>query len=198
MDLLNGPRKPVLAYAKPTTCHWCSGRFPPPRTDDQGRRFVPVIRKGKDCERYYCSDLCLSRGEERALRYKAALAGTVCSPWYIGAAGVLIVFMLAFTFTGGTRAWAHDPNTHLADGYATARSKKGTLCCDGSDYTYVSPRSWERTQTGYRVHVQGKWVDVPADALVTNMKNPDGEAKVWLYTDGDKPFARCFMPGAES
>jgi len=128
----------------------------------------------------------------QALRYFQARF----NPYLMGACG-LAALMLAFTFTGGTRAWAHDPKTHQADGYSQARSKKGTLCCDGSDYTYVAPSSWERTDAGFRVFTQGQWVDVPADALVVNMQNPDGEAKVWLYSDGGKLFARCFMRGME-
>lgn len=110
--------------------------------------------------------------------------------------GTLLCFlMVAFTLK---RAWPHDPHTHLADGYSMAKSKKGDLCCDGKDYSYLNPHSWERTETGFRVRVEGKWVDIPADAEVGNMRNPDGEAKVWLYKDGETVRARCFMVGTES
>lgn len=96
-------------------------------------------------------------------------------------------------------ARAHDPLTHQANEFSKARSKAKSLCCDGDDYTYINPRSWERTDKGFRVHIHGKWVEVPADAEVENMKNPDGEAKAWIWSDdkGD-PHVRCFMVGAES
>jgi hypothetical protein len=57
----------VLAYAKPTTCHWCGGNL----------ERIRNVFKGKDSERYYDTEVCLTRGEDRALRYRAALAGTV-------------------------------------------------------------------------------------------------------------------------
>lgn len=93
---------------------------------------------------------------------------------------------------------AHDPLTHQANEFSKAKNKSNGDCCDGNDYTYVNPYSWERTDKGFRVYVGERWIDVPADAEVGNMKNPDGNAKVWLYYDGRVPRARCFMPGAES
>lgn len=85
---------PHLLNGIPTHCNWCSGML-------KGLR---NIYKGQNCERYYCSQACLSQGEDRAIRYKATLAGRVCSPWYVGAAAILAVFMLGFTFTGASRA----------------------------------------------------------------------------------------------
>jgi len=106
-----------------------------------------------------------------------------------------IVFLaLAWTPT----VQAHDPLTHQANSFSSAKNKSNKPCCDGSDYTYVNPGSWERTDKGFRIRVEGKEVEIPADAEVSNMKNPDGEAKVWLYLDGNVLRARCFMPGAES
>jgi hypothetical protein len=175
--------KPMPLLKEPINCSWCSRKL-------QGH----VQRRNGNL---YCNDTCSNQGEERRLRYVAALAGTVNSHYLIGACA-LIIFMVAFTLFGGSKAFAHDPNTHLADGYAHARSKKGTLCCDGTDYTHIKASSWERTDKGFRVRVHNAWVEVPADAEVGNMRNPDGEAKVWLYFDGDKPHARCFMVGIES
>jgi hypothetical protein len=97
------------------------------------------------------------------------------------------------------KAHSHDPNTHQANELANARSKQGGLCCDGTDYTYVTPYSWERTEKGYRVHLKGAWLEIPKDFEVNNMRNPDGEAKVWIVFDEmGAPFVRCFMPGMES
>lgn len=56
---------PVLT--KPTHCHWCGGTL----------ERIRDIRKGIACERYYDSKDCHQKGEDRALRYRAALAGTV-------------------------------------------------------------------------------------------------------------------------
>lgn len=186
---------PTHLNGHPTNCHWCGGRL------DKLRN----IFKGQGCSRYYDSESCLIRGEQRAAQSRhaelekiAGLAGTVHMHWTATLAAALSVLMLAFIFTGGTKAWAHDPLTHQANGYSAAKNKANGLCCDGDDYTYINPYAWERTATGFRVRVNGQWVDVPADAEVGNMKNPDGEAKVWLYYDNTGPKVRCLMPGIES
>lgn len=114
----------------------------------------------------------------------------------------LLIALCTAVFAGlcvKQKAHAHDPNTHLANEFSKAKNKANGLCCDGDDYTYVSPYSWERTDKGFRVYVHKRWLDVPASAEVGNMRNPDGEAKVWLYIGDDGvPQARCFMVGIES
>jgi hypothetical protein len=107
--------------------------------------------------------------------------------------------LLALPFIA-RKAWAHNPLTHVADNYSNAKSKQNGRCCDGADYTYVLPRDWERKKDGggYRAFVDNQWIDIPADAEVDNMKNPDGYAKIWLMDQNGKRAARCFMPGAES
>jgi hypothetical protein len=142
-----------------------------------------------------CNNRCFKKAEEEQLRRVAAAAGRVHSPWFIGIAAILAVFMLTQTFT--TKARAHDPNTHLANDLANAKSKIGGLCCNGKDYHLIS--TWERTDQGYRIHFGGQWVDLPKEAEVDNMHNPDGEAKAWVvFDEGGTPYVRCFMRGIES
>lgn len=63
-----GLDKPTpLSQERPTHCHWCGGSL---------ARLLHIY-KGQDCERYYDSIECLSRGEDRAIRYRATLAGKV-------------------------------------------------------------------------------------------------------------------------
>lgn len=174
---------PPLKLVRPSTCNWCGGSL----------RHLRHVYKGIGSESEYCSEKCLVRGLERTAR----AAGTVASPWYVGVAAIIAVAMMTFALT--PKARAHDPLTHQVNEYSVAKSKSGGLCCDGKDYTYVNPYSWERTDKGYRVHIGGKWVDVPKDFEVNNMRNPDGEAKVWIMLDeSGEPFVRCFMPGVES
>ncbi len=90
-------------------------------------------------------------------------------------------------------ATAHDHGQ--ANSLASARSKMGGLCCDGKDY--IIPTDWRRTDVGYKVQIGTQWLDVPKDAEVNNMRNPDAEAKVWLYTADGETAIRCFMPGME-
>ena len=48
----------------------------------------------------------------------------------------------------------------------------------------------------YRVRLDGQWIEVPPDALVT-VPNKFGLAVVWLYKDYEgRTQIRCFIPGA--
>jgi hypothetical protein len=53
---------PLGFRIKPNNCHWCSGAL----------IRLSNVYKGVNCERYYCSEHCLKRGEERALVYLRA------------------------------------------------------------------------------------------------------------------------------
>ncbi len=93
-----------------------------------------------------------------------------------------------------TRVHGHDPYTHQANSLSDARSPKGGLCCDGKDYNV--PQDWkQKDEGGYKVLIGKQWLDVPPEAEVTNMKNPDMEAKVWLYYINGEQTVRCFLPG---
>ncbi len=177
-------RKPVLAYAKPTKCSWCGG----------STERIRNVFKGIDSERYYDSETCLVRGEDREVRRKAALAGRVSSHYLIGAI-VLIALALGFIFGGGHRALAHSPETHQADDLADAYADAYGKCCVGDEYSRLRIEEWEPTENGWRIHWHGQWLDVPRNAKVRNVANPDGEAKAWVFGTGDTTYVRCFMAG---
>lgn len=103
------------------------------------------------------------------------------------------LFLLVCSFPMETSA--HDPHTHLANQLGAARSHAFGLCCDGKDY--IIPTDWQRSDIGYRVLIGTRWHDVPKEAEVTNMRNPDMEAKVWLLQSEGETWIRCFMPGTE-
>ena len=75
-------------------------------------------------------------------------------------------------------------------------SGKG-LCCDFADGRKVEDVDWDIDGPGgtYRVRIDGKWVAVPPDAVVTE-PNKYGAAVVWPYLVDGEPAVRCFMPGA--
>jgi len=69
-------------------------------------------------------------------------------------------------------------------------------CCSDADGSAVSDVDWESKDGHYRVRVDGKWVDVPDDAVVT-VPNKVGRTMVWpIRYFGGVIFIRCFMPGA--
>ncbi len=109
---------------------------------------------------------------------------------------VLAIFMFLLTYTG--KAHAHDPATHQADNLADATSEAFGKCCVGDDYSKLVVGEWETTETGYRVFYKGRWLEATRRVKVKNVENPDGEAKAWIFGEGDTAYIRCFMAGARS
>lgn len=75
------------------------------------------------------------------------------------------------------------------------QSKRG-MCCSFADAVIVEDPDVDMAGGHYRVRIDGEWLDVPDDALVT-VPNKYGSAVVWPYKDNEsKTQIRCFMPGA--
>lgn len=92
-------------------------------------------------------------------------------------------------------ARAHDQQHPELNGwYESLHSGKGP-CCDGNDAKRVDDADWEVKGGHYRVRLDGEWVDVPDDAVVTG-PNRAHRTMVWPYYLNGRPAARCFMPGS--
>lgn len=96
-----------------------------------------------------------------------------------------------------TSARADDAQWH--EWFSSLFSPSGTPCCAQYDGIVLTDVDWDHTLGhGYRVFVEGQWVDVP-DSAVVRAKNKFGRAVVWPYRDGAGVLhIRCFLPGAES
>src|SRR5262249_34470136 len=70
------------------------------------------------------------------------------------------------------------------------------VCCPFADGFRVDNVDWHTQDSPYRVRLNGEWIVVPDDAVVTE-PNKFGPAVVWPYmgTDGETRI-RCFLPGA--
>lgn len=85
-------------------------------------------------------------------------------------------------------------NPELKSWFESLRSGQGP-CCSDADGTALSDVDWESSGGHYRVRLEGEWVDVPDDAVIT-VPNRIGRTMVWpMYRDG-KMTPRCFMPGS--
>jgi hypothetical protein len=83
-------------------------------------------------------------------------------------------------------------------------SGKG-LCCSFADGVSISDVDWDtatvadaggQSHVVYRVRLNGQWIDVPPEAVVTE-PNRFGPAVVWPYQDAEGVTQiRCFLPGA--
>ena len=77
------------------------------------------------------------------------------------------------------------------------KSKKGP-CCSDADGTALSDVDWEARNGKYRVRIDGEWIDVPDDAVITE-PNLAGVTMVWpirFWEAGKQTIViRCFMVG---
>jgi hypothetical protein len=88
---------------------------------------------------------------------------------------IVLIFLLLCT-----PALAHDPShPELNEWFNRLASGKG-LCCSFADGLVVSDVDWESKDGHYRVRLEGRWIDVPDDAVITE-PNRAGRTMVWPY-----------------
>jgi hypothetical protein len=78
--------------------------------------------------------------------------------------------------------------------FDSLKSGKGP-CCSDADGSAVSDVDWESKDGHYRVRLDGEWVDVPEDAVITE-PNRVGRTMVWPLRGYLGVSIRCFMPGS--
>ena len=85
-------------------------------------------------------------------------------------------------------------NPELHQWFEKLRSAKGP-CCSDADGSAVSDVDWETAGGHYRVRIDGEWVDVPDEAVITE-PNRIGRTMVWPIRGYLGLTIRCFMPGS--
>jgi hypothetical protein len=85
-------------------------------------------------------------------------------------------------------------NGELHQWFESLRSGKGP-CCSDADGSAVSDVDWETASGHYRVRLDGEWVPVPDEAVITE-PNRIGRAMVWPIKGYLGVSIRCFMPGS--
>jgi hypothetical protein len=68
-------------------------------------------------------------------------------------------------------------NSPLKPWFDMLKSGKG-LCCSNADGIVISDPDWESKDGHYRVRLDGEWIDVPDDAVITE-PNRAGRTMVW-------------------
>jgi hypothetical protein len=74
------------------------------------------------------------------------------------------------------------------------RSSKGP-CCSDADGSALADVDWESKGGHYRVRLDGEWIDVPDEAVITE-PNRIGRTMVWPLRGYLGLTIRCFMPGS--
>ena len=106
----------------------------------------------------------------------------------------LIVLLVA----GSASVKAHDDgryaNSPLKPWFDSLRSKAGGACCSNADGMTLADVDWDTRDGHYRVRLEGEWVDVPDDTVITE-PNRAGRTIVWPYYVNGHALVRCFLPG---
>jgi hypothetical protein len=79
------------------------------------------------------------------------------------------------------RAWFHN-----------VKSPSGIPCCDIADGHRME---FQMRKKRYWVPINGTWMPVPPEAVLSNVGNPVGDAIVWYSAYGNQVVIRCFVPG---
>lgn len=94
-------------------------------------------------------------------------------------------------------AHGHDANRpELNNWFMGLQSRAKWPCCDGSEALRLDDVDWRAKDGHYQVRLEGEWVDVPDEAVVTE-PNRAGPTMVWPYRrDGKLNRVRCFIVGS--
>ena len=115
------------------------------------------------------------------------------APFMVGLAAVLLVQVWQFAQVRDRGQFAN-ANPELKAWFDTLKSGKGP-CCSDADGTAVSDADWESGRGHYRVRLDGEWVEVPDEAVITE-PNRVGRTMVWPLRGYLGLTIRCFMPGS--
>jgi hypothetical protein len=85
-------------------------------------------------------------------------------------------------------------NPELHQWFESLRSGKGP-CCSDADGSAVSDVDWDTAGGHYRVRLDGVWLEVPDEAVITE-PNRIGRTMVWPIKGYLGTSIRCFMPGS--
>ena len=109
--------------------------------------------------------------------------------------GLVVLLSVAAVKVGHARdSDGRYANSPLKQWFDSLRSGKGP-CCSDADGSAVSDVDWESSSGHYRVRIEGEWIDVPDDAVITE-PNRVGRTMVWPIRGYSGLTIRCFMPGS--
>ena len=87
-----------------------------------------------------------------------------------------------------------DVPANIRSWFKSVTGPSGIPCCDVSDGHRTG---YDMREGAYWVPVDGKWVPVPAQAVIRDTGNPIGDAVVWYTRFDDTVIIRCFVPASE-
>jgi hypothetical protein len=115
------------------------------------------------------------------------------APLTVGFA-VLLLALASHLGHARDRGQFANANPELKAWFESLKSGKGP-CCSDADGTAVSDVDWQSGNGHYRVRLDGEWIDVPDEAVITE-PNRIGRTMVWPLRGYLGLTIRCFMPGS--
>jgi hypothetical protein len=107
-----------------------------------------------------------------------------------------VVILAIFVALGISYAWPHVISRPDLDSWFDGLASGKGLCCSFVDGKTVADPDWDSKDRHYRVKLDGQWIDVPDNALITE-PNKFGRTMVWpVRITGTPVEIRCFMPGS--
>jgi hypothetical protein len=138
-----------------------------------------------------CTDGEVSGNNDRENAQPRRRAGRLKAPLTICFAALLLGLTSHLGHARDNGRYAGSP---LKPWFDSLRSGKGP-CCSDADGSAVSDVDWESKDGHYRVRLDGEWLDVPEDAVITE-PNRVGRTMVWPLRGYLGVSIRCFMPGS--
>ena len=135
----------------------------------------------------------INSGADAPCSYAAAHARRFRAPLTAGSVALLLALASHLGHARDRGQYAN-ANPELKAWFDALKSGKGP-CCSDADGTAVSDVDWESGNGHYRVRIEGEWVDVPEDAVITE-PNRAGRTMVWPIRGYLGLSIRCFMPGS--
>jgi hypothetical protein len=108
--------------------------------------------------------------------------------------GFAMLMLALAPYLGHARDDGRYAGSPLKPWFDSLKSGKGP-CCSDADGSAVSDVDWESKDGHYRVRLEGEWIDVPEDAVITE-PNRIGRTMVWPLRGYLGLSIRCFMPGS--
>lgn len=107
-----------------------------------------------------------------------------------------IAALLALPIVSHARDNGQYANSKLKSWFDKLQSKNGP-CCSDADGSVVQDPDWDSKDGHYRVRIDGDWIDVPDEAVITE-PNLFGQTMVWPTRYLGRINIRCFIPGSLS
>jgi len=132
-------------------------------------------------------------GNLKTKELKVRANGRLRAPLRISCATFLMVLASPIGYARDRGQFANS-TPEMRAWFEGLRSAKGP-CCSDADGSAVSDVDWETHDGHYRVRIDGQWVDVPDEAVITE-PNRIGRTMVWPIHGYLGVTVRCFLPGS--